>query len=142
MIGVLGDDPVTADLGRMLPQQKPVQGRPIRVLHARTVAELAGCHILFISGSEQSRLDQALAALAHAGGNVLTVGESEGFLEAGGAIRFVLEDGKVRFDINAHAAHRAGLMISSKLLSLARNIRERSSMDDVRPHAPLLAWAR
>jgi hypothetical protein len=51
---------------------------------------------------------------------VLTVGESPDFLRQGGIINFVLEDGKVRFEINQDAATQADLRISSRLLRLAR----------------------
>lgn len=125
VIGVLGDDPFGEDLVQTVMREKPVQGRPLRVVHGRSPAELARCHILFISASEESRLKQHFDVLARAGSTALTVGESKGFLEAGGAIRFVVEKKKVRFEIATRAAERAGISISSKLLSLARNTRER-----------------
>lgn len=125
LIGVLGDDPFGDDLVQTVIRQKPVQGRPLQVLRGRHPAELARCHILFISASEQPRLRQHLEALARARSPALTVGESSDFLDAGGVIRFVIENSKVRFDIDAGNAERAGLVLSSKLLSLARNTRER-----------------
>jgi len=125
VIGVLGDDPFGQDLVQTVMREKPVQGRPLRVVHGRSSAEMARCHILFISASEESRLKQHFDALARAGSTALTVGESKDFLEAGGAIRFVVEKKKVRFEIATRAAERAGISISSKLLSLARNTRER-----------------
>ena len=39
-------------------------------------------------------------------------------------MNFVLEANKVRFEINPHAAERRGLRVSSKLLSLARLVRD------------------
>jgi hypothetical protein len=53
------------------------------------------------------------------GANVLLVGEFPGFAGAGGAFQFVIEDNRVRFLINTDAAQRAGLRLSSKLLSVA-----------------------
>jgi hypothetical protein len=50
---------------------------------------------------------------------VLTVGETELFTARGGAINFVMKDGKVRLEINLAAAQQANLQISSKLLSVA-----------------------
>ena len=125
VIGILGDDPFGDDLDQAVLREKPVQGRALRVMRSRTPADLARCHILFISGSEQPRLRQHLEALERARSSALTVGESKDFLDAGGAIRFVVEKNKVRFEIAARAAERAGISISSKLLSLARNTRER-----------------
>jgi hypothetical protein len=53
---------------------------------------------------------------------VLTVGESSNFLIDGGMIRFHLEEGKVRFDINLAAAESSHLEISSRLLLLATSV--------------------
>jgi hypothetical protein len=51
---------------------------------------------------------------------VLTVGESPDFLTKGGMINFVLESGKVRFDVNVPAASARGLSLGSRLLRVAR----------------------
>ena len=51
---------------------------------------------------------------------MLWVGESERYVERGGAIGFFLDGQKVRFEINPKAARRAGLTVSSRLLRVAR----------------------
>jgi hypothetical protein len=43
-----------------------------------------------------------------------------GFAKSGGMINFVLEDNRVRFEVNVKAAKDADLNISSRLLALAR----------------------
>jgi hypothetical protein len=48
----------------------------------------------------------------------------EGFARQGGVIGFRLDGNKVRFDVNVEAARQSGLRISSKLLRLARVVRE------------------
>ena len=63
-------------------------------------------------------MPQIIASLQ--GASVLTVGDLDGFLDEGGMIQFLTENDRVRFAINANAAGRAKLKISSKLLSLAR----------------------
>jgi hypothetical protein len=52
-------------------------------------------------------------------GPVLTVGETLPFERRGGIITFIIEAGKVRFDVNPRAAERAGLRLSSKVLQVA-----------------------
>lgn len=76
--------------------------------------------MLFISRSEDRRLAVLLANLRNA--PVLTVGEADDFLGAGGMIRFCLEGNKVRFEINREAAESARLRISSQLLLLAKKV--------------------
>jgi YfiR/HmsC-like len=117
VIGVVGDDP----FGDALPQVvigKTVQGRDL-VIHAyRAGEDLRGAHILFISASERKRLPMILSSLR--GSSVLTVADTEGFLDAGGMIQFLNENGRVRFAINVDATGRGKLKMSSKLLSLAK----------------------
>lgn len=88
-------------------------GRP---LAARVVRNPSSCHVLFIP--------RGVPAGAHLRGvgmqPILTVGESPDFLRQGGMINFVLEEGRVRFEIDREAASRTGLMISARLLQLAR----------------------
>jgi hypothetical protein len=116
VIGVFGEDP----FGSVLDQTvggKRVGGNELVLRRFRSLESLEPCQILFIAAGEQGRFAEVVAALH--GAPVLTVGESEGFLERGGIINLRLEDQKVRFEINAGEAERAGLKISSQLLKLA-----------------------
>ena len=76
------------------------------------------CHIVFFSGADKD-VPKSLAAF---GRGVLTVGEGDRFLKDGGMIAFLLENRRVRFDINQTAAGHAALRISSKLLNVARTV--------------------
>jgi hypothetical protein len=117
VIGVVGDDP----FGDALPQVvigKTVQGRDLVIHVYRPSEDFRGAHILFISASERKRLPMILSSLR--GSSVLTVADTAGFLDAGGMIQFLNENGRVRFAINVNETGRARLKISSKLLSLAR----------------------
>jgi hypothetical protein len=117
VIGILGENPFRDDLERMT-RGKTINNRPLVIKAFRSPAEATNCHILFVSTSEKTRLPEVFENLR--GASVLTVGEAERFTEAGGMIQFVLEGGKIRFQVNETAARSAGLKISSKLLSLAQ----------------------
>jgi hypothetical protein len=56
------------------------------------------------------------------GAPILTVGETDDFIQQGGMIGFCLQGKKIRFDINLNAAQRANLKISSRLLLLAKTV--------------------
>ena len=120
IIGILGSNPIGAELTRTT-ADKRVSDRLIAIKTYRPEDDLTRCHILFISNSEKKRFPEILQRLR--GTAVLTVGETDGFIEAGGMVNFVLEAGKtankIRFQINDEAARKAALKISSKLLSLA-----------------------
>jgi hypothetical protein len=79
------------------------------------------CHLLYASGLDAKRTHELLGAVDHL--PVLTVGDFERFAQMGGVANFFVEDGKMRFAINIDAAQRAGLRVSSKLLMLARIVR-------------------
>jgi hypothetical protein len=120
LVGVMGDDPFGGSIDQVV-AGKNVNGHPIAVRRLRWGQDLRQCHILFISASEARRLPQILESLR--GASVLTVADMEHFGQQGGVVRFLIEDGKVRFEINVDAADRAGLRISSKLLALAKIVR-------------------
>jgi hypothetical protein len=116
IIGVLGQDNLNEDLSRVV-DGKSINGHPILIKHITTEAEMAGCQILFIGASENSRLEEILGKIAAL--HILTVGEDEQFWQRGGIINFTLREQRVRLEVNLSAALRAQLQISSKLLSVA-----------------------
>jgi len=83
---------------------------------------ILSCHLLYVSGVDPKRTDQLLFALS--GSSVFTVGDGDRFAELGGVAQLILENGRMRFGVNVEAARRAHLKISSKLLSLARIIKD------------------
>ena len=82
------------------------------------MADLKGCHLVFISKSEKAHLTDIFDSLGSA--SVVTVSETENFARRGGIINFYLDGNKVRFEINADAAQRKGIKISSQLLKLGK----------------------
>jgi hypothetical protein len=128
VIGMLGGDPFHGDCERIV-AHKSINGHPVIVRQINRPAgarqppdysDLKSCHILFISASESGNLPVILDALKDA--SVLTVTDNlDRFAASGVIINFVMENESVRFEINDHAAHRAGLKISSKLLTLRIN---------------------
>ena len=61
-------------------------------------AEAASVDLVFVCAGEESRFEAMSVALRQA--QVLTVGESPRFAEAGGIITFLREADKVRFAVN------------------------------------------
>jgi YfiR/HmsC-like len=115
-ICVLGASPVGKTLDETI-SGKSIDGRIFTVRQITDVGQSAGCQILFVSTKHKKSLIEAVTA------GILTVGESKGFSADGGMIEFKLEGGRVRLEINAMAAEKSKLRISSKLLSLAGIVR-------------------
>jgi hypothetical protein len=115
-ICILGDDPFGATLDRIAGGEI-VNGRGIAIERLKKLPVPNSCRVLFISRQEKeprSPLDLSTG--------VLTVGEGEGFMHDGGMIAFVIENRRVRFEINQTVAENAGFKISSKLLSVAKAV--------------------
>jgi hypothetical protein len=117
---ILGDDPFGDSLN--LIKGKMIGNKRLEVKFCKDINDVGQCHILFISSSEKSHLTALLSGLRNA--HVLTVSDIEGFAKRGGIINFFTEENKIRFEINVGAASRNGLIISSKLLQLAKIVGE------------------
>lgn len=117
---VLGSDPVAVLIDHAAAGQQ-VAERPVVVRHLQTLTGESGCHILYVAAN----MPAAAAQNAMRGMPVLTVTDSAGAASARGIVTFVVQDNRVRFDIDDAAAAENGLTISSKLLSLARVVRPR-----------------
>lgn len=117
-ICVFGRDPFGEEL-RNITNEKMVNGHRLEVRRAMDLQQARSCHILFVAFSGAS-VKSILEGLH--GASVLTVGDSKGFAEQGGMINFILENDRVKFEVSSKAAEKAGLKISSKLLSLAKSV--------------------
>jgi YfiR/HmsC-like len=116
-ICIVGHDPFGPDIESAL-RTRIVGSHPVEVLARKPTDTLSVCHMVFIPATEKDQADKIVKGLN--GSSTLTVGETEGFAGLGGIINLTVEGNKVRFEVNQLAAQRAGLKISSKLLSLAK----------------------
>jgi hypothetical protein len=121
IIAVLGRDPFGPALEQTI-RGKSVNGRELELRYVDRSHNLKGCHVVFVSSSESRHTSEILQKLS--GSYVLTVGETDDFTQEGGVIRLLLDGSHVRFDVNRGAAAKNGLKVSSKLLSLARELIE------------------
>jgi len=78
--------------------------------------------LVFVSDTEDKQMSEIINRLK--GSSALTVGESKDFAERGGEIQFYVEENKVRFSANVDAVQRARLIVSSRLLALARIVHD------------------
>jgi hypothetical protein len=115
----IGGDPFHGALDASL-SGKTIGARSFRVMHFKQAQEIQGCQVLFIGAGEKKLIPAILASAK--GNSVLIVGESEHFVQEGGMIGFLLEENKIRFEVNLEAAQKANLKISSRLLALAKSV--------------------
>lgn len=98
-----------------------VDGKPLEPVALDGLDEARTCQILFVGDANSPDGKAWLNAVR--GRQVLTVGE--GPLNDETVIAFIKDDNRIRFDINRAAAGRHTLNVSSKLLRLARQVRDR-----------------
>ena len=91
-----------------------------RVAVSAAPRDVRGCHVAYFGAEAEERARQVLPTLREV--PVLTVGEGSRFLDQGRLIAFALEQNRVRFDVNKAALDRTGLVVSSKLLRVARHV--------------------
>lgn len=116
-ICILGEDPFGNALDEMV-KGEALNGRQLVVQRIRRAPEPKACQVLFVAKSEK----ETARTLADLGPGVLTVGEGEKFLRDGGIIAFVIQDRRVRFDIDQAAAAKAKITLSSRLMNVARSV--------------------
>jgi len=123
IIGVLGEDPFRGALDRIAASGRKVQGRKIVARHFASLDDYRRCHVLFIPKTVP-RKQQEAAIRALRGKPVLVVGEIDGFAAIGGCVNFYREEDNVRFEINLDALRDHHIKASSKLLALAKIVKQ------------------
>jgi len=97
---------------------KTINNKTINIVNLSRLRNVNRCQLLYLSGLEQSRLILLLAEIQ--GQAILTVGENMGFLQAGGMVGLEKVEGKIRLTINLTQIEQTELVISSRLLKLAK----------------------
>jgi YfiR/HmsC-like len=115
----LGEDPFHGVLESTV-AGKAIRKRIVRVRHLGEPQDMQACQIVFLGRAQSERISTLVAGLHNA--PVLTVGETAGFLDAGGMIDFLMEDKRIRFEVNLAAAESADLKIGSRLLVSAERV--------------------
>jgi hypothetical protein len=116
---------IIGDFSLGVPLSESIRGitlheKRAEVRGVRIEQELHSCHILFVSRFERKRYDRVLGSVR--GLNVLTIGETPEFLDAGGIVSFSMREETLQFDVNLEEANKAHLKISSRLLALAKHV--------------------
>jgi hypothetical protein len=102
-------------------QGEDIDGKPLVPIALEGLDDARTCQIIYVGDAQSADAKAWLGAVR--GMQVLTV--ADGALNDDTVITFVRDSNRIRFDINRAAASRRSLNISSKLLRLARQVRDR-----------------
>jgi hypothetical protein len=97
-----------------------IDGRTVDLRLVKTDSEMRACDLIFVSRTDAKSITRILAPLK--GLTILTVGESEGFLEAGGIFELKYDLNTVQINVNLTAAKNAQFKLDSRLLTLAKRV--------------------
>jgi hypothetical protein len=119
VIGLLGGEEVEAELARIVASKRA--GRSITIRRVQPGDALGGIHILYVGAGESQRLERVVAAVR--GTPTLVVSDTAEGLERGATINFITAD-RVQFEISLDSAHKGGLRVSPRLLSVAVRVKK------------------
>jgi hypothetical protein len=117
VIGFMGDSAGARTLERAAAGVS-VNGRPLRVARSGWENLPGSCDALYVSETvSPADVSKALGRIKDR--NILTMGESHEFVEQGGILGLVDRNDHIRIEVNPDTAQRAGIKISSHVLTLA-----------------------
>ena len=119
---LMGEHPFGDNLAKMA-KKTQIRGRHVNIYTVTDPARVSGCHILFVSSSEDKRLDKVLQATT--GKPILTVGDTPGFGDRGLLVNFYRAGDNIRFEINVRTLDRSGITASSTVINNARVLGKR-----------------
>ena len=118
---VVGDGRIAAALVDTVRNQR-IGAHAIDARSLANDAPVRSCDVLFVATAETHRAMSVLDTLRTL--PILTVSDHHDFSRSGGIVEFFVESGHMRFAINTDAADRSGLRLSSRLLGLAKIVRD------------------
>ncbi|MCX7957611.1 MAG: YfiR family protein [Deltaproteobacteria bacterium] len=98
-----------------------ISGLTIRYQQIVKDGEIENCSVLIVNSRNENALKNLLEMAYQK--KILTISDINGYGEKGVVINMYLSDNKVRFEINTDAAEKSGVKISSRLLTLAKIIK-------------------
>ncbi len=117
VIGVMSADAVHGELEQLVAGRR-VNGRALVVRKVTPGDSLEGVHVLYLGRSARASSVMPMVV----GKPVLVITDAPTGLAEGGALNFILVDGRVRFEAAPAAAERSGLRLSSRLLAVAERV--------------------
>ena len=120
VIGIYENDPFGIILEKTMIGRK-ANSKDWKIIRTSSVSQLKKCHIVFFSEIQKYELTKILNQLKYK--PILTIGdEILDFCELGGTINFTPQFSEYQFEINNDVAKSSNIIISHKLLQLAKII--------------------
>lgn len=116
VIGIIGNPMIISELEKVTSGKK-VGNQPIVIERYKDATEIGKCHILFLPSNKSKDIGMVVQKIGAA--PTLVVSEKDGLAQQGAAINFIIQAGKIKFELNKNIVTKQGLKISSYLETLA-----------------------
>ena len=114
-MGVLGRPSFIQALRHTL-ESKSAGGHPVKVVETKSL--LSCCQVVYLATGRIEEIRRVLQSAQPL--RALTIGESDRFLDEGGAVNLFIADGHIAFETSLEALHLCGVSISSNLLKFGQ----------------------
>jgi hypothetical protein len=115
---VLGADPYGDKLKQL--ESRRYRNQPMATAYPQNATLARDCQIVYVGSDLRASVPAILKQLR--GYPVLTVSSLPGFVDQGGGVGFVVENSRVRLELNSQAVRGAQLKLSARLLEVARRV--------------------
>ncbi|WP_353571033.1 YfiR family protein [Candidatus Albibeggiatoa sp. nov. BB20] len=120
IVCLMGKDPFGDALNSI--KKKKVKKRPLEFMMNITLSDISQCNILFVTQAAQDLLTNILPNTENQ--HILTVGDVPEFAKQGGMVNLLKNGERVAIEINLKAVKASNIVISSRLLTLAKIVDE------------------
>jgi TonB family protein len=114
---VVGGDDDFVTVLRTTMAGKSICAHSLAVKAASALGDFKSCQVIFFRASESTRAPEVISDLRDSG--ALLVGEDRDFLASGGMVNLMVQDGKVRFQVNTSALERAHIQYDTSFFAMA-----------------------
>jgi len=111
-IGVFEYEPLAIELLTMGSSMK-VSNKKIEIRNIRDIAEIDGCHILFLPAYKAKSMTAILNKLGKSPTLIIT--NKVDMARKGSGVNFVLQNGKLKYEINCKSIEERGMKISANI---------------------------
>ena len=119
-IAILGENTSLLNYLNEMSSTKMIGTKKITVKKYNSISEITKPEILYILQDKSSSLADAVTKFK--GKGTLLITEKQGSANAGAAINFVIENNNIKFELNKTSAGKAGLVVSSKIETMALKV--------------------
>ena len=119
-ITIFGENPFGTALDELF-AEVTIKRQSVKINYTENIDEIAKANLVFISSSERKKIKQILSFIDKE--PILIIGDTKRFCEMGTHINMYIDGNYIKYEINKEAIEKAGLTISSLLLTSAKIVK-------------------